>query len=196
MPTQRSAVAQVRCEKLHSAMVNDLPVDVPQPVVKRFSKRCPHGKRKHNCATCWPCPHGKRKGNCGVCASCPHGKLKHHCATCAPCPHNKMKSGCGRCSRPTRCPHGKRRSSCAACSGCPHGKRKSNCGVCSGCQHGKRKNQCGTCNQHLCNVEGCPVFGHRFSTATRLLTHMRSQHSGNPKALTKQKELVLYQQLQ
>ena len=39
-------------------------------------------------------------------------------------------------------------------------------------------------------------MGHRFSNAGALLNHMRSYHSGNPKALTKVKELTLYQELQ
>jgi hypothetical protein len=39
------------------------------------------------------------------------------------------------------------------------------------------------------------VFGHRFSSATTLLNHMRSSHSGQTKALTKSKELSVYKAL-
>ena len=38
--------------------------------------------------------------------------------------------------------------------------------------------------------------GHRFAGPDKLLSHMRSQHSGNRKAVTKAKELGVYQALQ
>ena len=44
-------------------------------------------------------------------------------------------------------------------------------------------------------MEGCPQFGHRFSSTRKLLKHMRAYHSGRPKALTKSKELSVYQAL-
>ena len=57
----------------------------------------------------------------------------------------------------------------------------------------EKSNECNNCR---CNVEGCSLFGHRFAGAPSLVMHMRSQHSGQPKALTKQKEMTLYQELQ
>ena len=45
-------------------------------------------------------------------------------------------------------------------------------------------------------MEGCPQFGHRFSSAPSLLYHMRAKHSGQKKALTKVKELSVYKALQ
>ena len=45
-------------------------------------------------------------------------------------------------------------------------------------------------------MEGCTQFGHRFGSVEKLLNHMRSKHSGQPKALTKSKELSVYQALQ
>ena len=45
-------------------------------------------------------------------------------------------------------------------------------------------------------MEGCPQFGHRFSSAPNLLKHMRVKHSGQKKALTKVKELSVYKALQ
>ena len=42
-------------------------------------KRCPHGKRKDNCAECDGCVHGKVKKNCAECNPCPHGKVKNSC---------------------------------------------------------------------------------------------------------------------
>ena len=45
-------------------------------------------------------------------------------------------------------------------------------------------------------MEGCPQFGHPFSSAQSLLRHMRRKHSGQPKALTKVKELSVYKALQ
>ena len=32
-------------------------------------KRCPHGKRKDQCAACTPCPHGKVKYSSAACKS-------------------------------------------------------------------------------------------------------------------------------
>ena len=40
------------------------------------------------------------------------------------------------------------------------------------------------------------MYEHRFAGADSLLKHMRRQHSGNPKALVKQKELNIYHELQ
>ena len=40
------------------------------------------------------------------------------------------------------------------------------------------------------------MYGHRFAGAMSLMGHMRTQHSDEPKALTKRKEMVLYQELQ
>jgi len=40
------------------------------------------------------------------------------------------------------------------------------------------------------------LVGHSFSGPWSLIRHMRSQHAGEPKAVTKRKELVLYQELQ
>lgn len=68
--------------------------------------------------------------------------------------------------------------------------------MCNGCAHGRRKHQCPDCNNCVCIVEGCPLQSHSFVNAKALLGHMRSQHSSNPKALTKVKELALYLELQ
>ena len=40
------------------------------------------------------------------------------------------------------------------------------------------------------------MYGHRFAGARSLIRHMRSYHANEPKALAKQKELALYQELQ
>ena len=45
-------------------------------------------------------------------------------------------------------------------------------------------------------MEGCLQFGHKFHRTSALLSHMRSKHSGEPKALTKTKELNVYKALQ
>ena len=106
-------------------------------------KRCPHGKRKSDCAECKPSPHGKRKHGCAVCSPCPHGKVKHSRAVCSnKCPHGKWKYSCVKC---TPCPHGKRKDSCVKCTPCPHGKLKSHCAKCNPCPHGKLKTYCAAC---------------------------------------------------
>eukprot|EP00973_Karenia_brevis_P051858 7202565-Karenia_brevis.AAC.1 len=55
---------------------------------------------------------------------------------------------------------------------------------------------CKDCNNCRWNIEGCPLLVHRFAGVASLIRHMRTQHSGEPKALTKQKEMTLYQELQ
>ena len=82
---------------------------------------------------------------------------------------------------------------------CPHDTRRHNCRACGGssfCEHGKHRHGCADCQNLPCTMEGCPQFGHRFSSARALLQHMRTYHSGLPKALTKTKELSVYQALQ
>jgi len=43
--------------------------------------------------------------------------------------------------------------------------------------------------------DGCPLQNHSFAGSQALLKHMRYQHAGESKAVTKRKELVLYQAL-
>ena len=117
------------------------------------------------------------------------------------CLHGKRRTVCRTCGGGSLCPHGKERSSCRDCGSgfCPHGKRRQNCKACGGssiCPHGKGRYQCADCQNLPCTIEGCPQFGHRFSSAPALLQHMRSKHSGQPKALTKSKELSVYKALQ
>ena len=98
--------------------------------------------------------------------------------------------------------HDKLRQNCRACRGsnvCKHDKLRHNCRICRGsnfCEHGKERYHCAECQNLPCTMEGCPQFGHRFSSASKLLKHMRAYHSGQPKALTKSKELSVYQALQ
>ena len=40
------------------------------------------------------------------------------------------------------------------------------------------------------------MFGHKFSSANSLMNHMRTQHSDEPRAITKKKEMVLHEALQ
>ena len=64
------------------------------------------------------------------------------------------------------------------------------------CEHGRFRFQCADCNNCLCEIQGCPMYGHRFAGAKRLLSHMRSKHSAECKAITKGKELEVHQALQ
>ena len=98
--------------------------------------------------------------------------------------HNRRKEQCKDCGGASICEHNRRRNECKACGGA------------SICEHGRQRHLCKACNEFLCTIEGCPSYGHRFAGARSLLNHMRSFHAGMPKALTKQKELVLYQDLQ
>ena len=82
---------------------------------------------------------------------------------------------------------------------CKHKIRRSNCPQCGGrsrCDHGKLRFACADCQNLPCTIEGCPLFGHKFSTTQALRKHMRSKHSDEPKALTKTKELDVYKALQ
>ena len=65
-----------------------------------------------------------------------------------------------------------------------------------GVEHGKERAQCAECQNLPCTMEGCPQFGHRFCSVQRLLYHMRAKHSGQPRARTKTKELIVYHALQ
>ena len=100
------------------------------------------------------------------------------------------------------CGHGVRKDRCRPCGGggiCEHGVRKACCRPCGGgaiCEHGKVKQACRDCNNCLCDIPDCPLYAHRFAGVATLLGHMRSAHSDHPKALTKTKELAMYQALQ
>ena len=155
--------------------------------MKRYVKKCKHGKRKARCK------------ECGGSAICKHGKRKARCKECggsAICKHGKRKAQCKECGGSEICKHGKRKARCKECGGsaiCKHGKRKAQCKECGGsaiCKHGKHKAHCGECSNCTCDLPQCTQpNGHRFAGARVLLRHMRRVHAGNPRARTKQKEL-------
>ena len=58
------------------------------------------------------------------------------------------------------------------------------------CTHDKFKHSCAECQNFVCELGDCA--GKRFCTAASLNKHMRSKHSGEPKALTKHKELDVH----
>ena len=176
-------------------------------VSKRIHKKCPHGRQKGRCYECGGsqiCPHMRRKSRCKYCGGgeiCTHGKHKIYCKDCQGsqiCLHGKQKYRCKDCGGSGFCPHGKHKFYCKDCSGtgiCPHGRNKFACKECGGshiCQHGRPKSQCAECNNFVC--EFCN--GQNFGRAARLLKHMQSFPSDNPKARTKKKELEVYQALQ
>jgi len=94
------------------------------------------------------------------------------------------------------------RVNCKECGGaniCSHGRQRPCCKECKGrriCSHDKQKHMCRDCNNFVCEIDSCPLQGHRFAGVSGLLKHMRTRHSDNPKALTKSKELDLHQILQ
>ena len=176
-----------------SASVPSPPNPHPVQRVKRVRKKCPHDKRFENCKTC------------GGASFCQHGKLRQNCKACGGsgfCEHGLRRHNCRACGGSSICEHGKQRPQCKACNGsgiCEHGKQRRNCRECGGasfCEHQKRRTACAECQNLPCTIEGCPQFGHRFCHASKLLQHMRSKHSGEPKALTKTKELSVYKALQ
>ena len=69
------------------------------------------------------------------------------------------------------------------------------CGGCRVCQHGRQRSQCAECNNCRCTIEDCPRFEGLFASPQSLLNHMRTQHLGERKALTKSKELELHRAL-
>jgi hypothetical protein len=54
------------------------------------------------------------------------------------------------------------------------------------------RQNCADCFAHGCTIDGCPRYGVNFAGAYSLQRHMASCHSGDPKALTKTKELDVY----
>jgi hypothetical protein len=100
------------------------------------------------------------------------------------------------------CPCGKQKAFCALHGGsqiCIHDRRKGDCVLCGGsqiCIHDRQRRHCADCNFCPCTIEGCPLFGHRFSGAQKLQRHLKSQHSGDKKAKAKHKELDLYKRFQ
>ena len=94
--------------------------------------------------------------------------------------------------------NGKRKDQCRLCGGstlCNHGKRKAVCIKCGGsefCNHSQQTHLCAECNNFVCTLDGCGMVGNKFAGVVSLQCHMRNFHSNNPKALTKQKELVVH----
>ena len=175
------------------------------------SSICKHNKQKATCRDCGGssiCEHDKVKYYCKECCGagiCKHDRQKATCRDCGGnnlCSHGIQKYTCRECNGTGVCKHDRQKAYCKECRGagiCKHNKRKATCRDCDGnniCSHGKQKESCKECNDFRCNIETCPRFNHRFAGAQSLLMHMRTQHSEEPKALAKRKELVLYQDLQ
>ena len=118
------------------------------------------------------------------------------------CQHDRKRSWCKDCGGAEICQHDWIRWQCKDCGGasiCQHDKRRSQCKDCGGasiCQHDKQRSQCAECQNLPCTIEGCPQFGHKFCDTKSLRDHMRSKHSGEPKALTKTKELDVHKAMQ
>ena len=82
---------------------------------------------------------------------------------------------------------------------CQHGRRRITCRECGTarlCEHDKRRYQCSQCHNFVCEMPTCHLSGHKFAKANSLQMHMQSFHAENPKALTKSKELDIYQSLE
>jgi len=133
---------------------------------------------------------------------CIHDRYKNLCRDCggtAFCIHDRQKNKCRDCGGKAFCMHD--REKCRDCNSkafCIHERRKNDCRDCGGtfCQHSKRRQVCEECNNCLCDIPDCPLSGHRFAGAQTLLVHMRRAHSDDRKAVTKTKELDVYQALQ
>ena len=172
---------------------------------------CQHGRRKYQCKECGGagiCHHGRHKYQCKECGGagiCHHGRHKPQCRECGGvsiCHHGRQKFQCKECGGSSFCHHGRFKNRCVSCGGsgvCEHGRIKQCCKECGGasfCHHGRQKQSCKECSNCRCTIEGCPRFEMLFAGAQSLLKHMRTQHTGDVKALTKTKELELYQALQ
>ena len=113
------------------------------------------------------------------------------------CRQNLLKTKWRECGGSQICKLNRQKAACRECGGsqiCKHTRRKARCKECGGnafCKHDRRKDKCKDCNDCPCTIEGCPLYGHRFAGAHALMQHMRSRHSGEPKALTKEKEMPL-----
>jgi hypothetical protein len=119
-------------------------------------KKCPHGKRKHQCR------------DCGGSQICEHGRVKSQCRDCGGssiCKHNRIRPECKQCGGGSICVHNRIRSKCKECGGggiCEHNKRKYTCKECGGsqiCEHNRKKCECKQCdpNGYLSSLVRCRV---------------------------------------
>ena len=152
--------------------------------------QCPHGKHRYFCKPCRGgafCEHERQRRSCRDCAGagiCEHSRLRHQCRDCAGtgiCEHDRQRYRCKDCGGISICEHHRHRRWCKDCGGK---------GI---CEHGRQRNHCKDCNNFVCNLGDCQHV--RFSGAAKLQAHMQSFHSNDPKALTKRKELCVFQAL-
>jgi hypothetical protein len=114
------------------------------------------------------------------------------------CDCGKSRSQCSVHGGGALCDCGKLRSRCKIHGGgafCECGKERPYCKIHGGsafCKCGKQRSQCSECNNFVCEL----CSGRRFSRRAKLLSHMRTKHGDSPKALTKSKELEVYQLFQ
>jgi hypothetical protein len=115
---------------------------------------------------------------------CPHGKTRYFCRPCAGgafCEHDRQRHKCKDCGGSCVCEHNRVRNQCKDCGGA------------SMCQHNRRRVECKDCNNFVCSLGQCQQV--RFCSAPVFQNHMRVFHSDDPKALTKRKELCVFQAL-
>ena len=100
----------------------------------------------------WPAAPKSQGG--GKKKKCPHGRRKHECVACGGasiCEHSKRRSSCKKCGGASICEHGRERSKCKTCGGasiCEHGRERSSCRACGGasiCEHDRLRSKCKTC---------------------------------------------------
>lgn len=118
------------------------------------------------------------------------------------CSHTKRKAPSRECAGSALCVHRMRNTTCRDCGGralCAYCKFKTTCIDCGGIsisEHRKHRATCRYCNNCPCTIEGGPLYGHRIAGAESWTQPLCSRHSGEPTALTKDKELVLFTELQ
>ena len=175
-----------------------------------MTRVCAHNRQPGNCRLCsghYLCSHNRQRVTCRLCGGsglCPHKRRRGYCSLCGggkQCPHNRRRDHCVDCRGVSVCVHLKRKAYCHDCGGsgcCEHGKRKQQCHMCCDlemCVHGRERRACAQCGEFTCDVEDCPLAGHRFCQIPKLLAHMRQAHRDDPKTRTKCKELQVYKGL-
>jgi len=142
---------------------------VAAPATAAVSKKCQHGRLKHQCRDCGGssiCEHKRIRSRCKDCggsgcvrAFCGVG-LDAMCVSTEPdtveiatavCEHGKRRIQCVDCKGASICQHGRRKFQCKECNGsaiCMHNRRKGQCTICMGssiCEHSRRRSRCTLC---------------------------------------------------
>ena len=174
------------------------------------SQICKHNRQRNTCKECGGkslCEHGRQRNICKECGGtsiCKHNRRRNTCKECTGksiCQHERLRNSCKQCRGSQICKHDRLRNKCKECGGsqiCEHRRQRAQCKECGGsqiCEHGRERAYCKECTNFVCDIEGCPLKGHKFAGSKGLMRHMRSHHTDHPKARTKTKELKVHDAL-